>query len=136
MRWCVPKHKFANANFRVFGSYISTSRPAVLSGNSFAEGLLLPALQNAGSGAGRSKGDTHTGRISVIATNEPATLANLTNAVARQDGGVTNLKIVNRQQDFVEILVDVEVRDLRHLSMVIAGLRAVSGLTQVERAYT
>jgi GTP pyrophosphokinase len=88
-----------------------------------------------GSGAGRSKGDTHTGRISVIATNEPTTLANLTNAVARQDGGVTNLKIVNRQQDFVEILVDVEVRDLRHLSMVIAGLRAVSGLTQVERAH-
>ncbi len=79
------------------------------------------------------KANTHTGRISVIAANEPATLANLTNAVARQDGAVTNLKIVSRQQDFIEILVDVEVRDLRHLSMVIAGLRAVSGLTQVER---
>ncbi len=82
--------------------------------------------------SGARKG-THTGRISVIAVNEPSTLGNLTNAVARQDGGVTNLKIVNRQQDFIEILVDVEVRDLRHLSMVIAGLRAVSGLTQVER---
>ncbi len=83
-------------------------------------------------GAG-GKANTHTGRVSVIAANEPATLANLTNAVARQDGAVTNLKIVSRQQDFIEILVDVEVRDLRHLSMVIAGLRAVSGLTQVER---
>ena len=83
-------------------------------------------------GAG-GKAGTHTGRVSVIAANEPATLANLTNAVARQDGAVTNLKIVSRQQDFIEILVDVEVRDLRHLSMVIAGLRAVSGLTQVER---
>jgi len=88
-----------------------------------------------GSNAQRGKNNTHTGRISVIATNEPSTLANLTNAVARQEGGVTNLKIVNRQQDFIEILVDVEVRDLRHLSMVIAGLRAVSGLTQVERAH-
>jgi GTP pyrophosphokinase len=88
-----------------------------------------------GTRATNNKGSTHTGRISVIATNEPSTLANLTNAVARQDGGVTNLKIVNRQQDFIEILVDVEVRDLRHLSMVIAGLRAVSGLTQVERAH-
>jgi GTP pyrophosphokinase len=28
----------------------------------------------------------------------------------------------------------VEVRDLRHLSSVIAGLRAVSGITQVDRA--
>ncbi len=88
-----------------------------------------------GYGSTRNKTNTHTGRISVIATNEPSTLANLTNAVARQDGGVTNLKIVNRQQDFIEILVDVEVRDLRHLSMVIAGLRAVNGLTQVERAH-
>jgi GTP pyrophosphokinase len=86
--------------------------------------------------AERTRGATHTGRISVIATNEPATLANLTNAVSRQEGSVSNLKIVNRHQDFIEILVDVEVRDLRHLSMVIAGLRAVSGLTQVERAHT
>jgi GTP pyrophosphokinase len=85
--------------------------------------------------AERTRGATHTGRISVIATNEPATLANLTNAVSRQEGSVSNLKIVNRHQDFIEILVDVEVRDLRHLSMVIAGLRAVSGLTQVERAH-
>jgi GTP pyrophosphokinase len=83
----------------------------------------------------RSKANLHTGRISVIAANEPNTIGNLTNAVARQEGGVSNLKIVNRQQDFVEILVDVDVRDLRHLSMVIAGLRAVSGLTQVERAH-
>jgi GTP pyrophosphokinase len=85
--------------------------------------------------AERARDATHTGRISVIATNEPATLANLTNAVSRQDGGISNLKIVNRHKEFIEILVDVEVRDLRHLSMVIAGLRAVSGLTQVERAH-
>ncbi len=84
---------------------------------------------------GRARGTTHTGRISVIATNEPTTLGNLANAVGRQDGSVSNLKIVNRQRDFIEILVDVEVRDLRHLSMVIAGLRAVGGLTQVERAH-
>jgi len=92
------------------------------------------AAANHGAAGPRSRTETHTGRINVIATNEPATLANLTNAVARQEGSITNLKIVNRQTDFVEILVDVDVRDLRHLSMVIAGLRAVSGLTQVERA--
>jgi GTP pyrophosphokinase len=77
---------------------------------------------------------SHTGRISVIAGNEPATLANLTNAISRHEGSVANLKIVNRQQDFMEVLVDVEVRDVRHLANVIAGLRAVKGFTQVERA--
>ena len=76
----------------------------------------------------------HTGRISVVAANEPGTLASLANAISKQDGSVTNLKITNRQQDFFEVLVDVEVRDLRHLSTVIAGLRAAAGITQVERA--
>ncbi len=76
----------------------------------------------------------HTGRISVVAANEPGTLASLANAISKHDGSVTNLKITNRQQDFFEILVDVEVRDLRHLSTVIAGLRAAAGITQVERA--
>jgi GTP pyrophosphokinase len=84
--------------------------------------------------AARNSAASHTGRISVIAANESASLGNLANAVSRHDGSVTNLKIMNRQQDFMEILVDVDVRDARHLGNVIAGLRAVKGITQVERA--
>ena len=76
----------------------------------------------------------HTARISVISDNEAAALANLTNAIAKQDGAIANLKIVNRQQDFMEALVDVEVRDVSHLTKVIAGLRGVSGIKGVERA--
>ena len=74
-----------------------------------------------------------TGRISVIAGNSPSALANLTNAVAKQDGAIANLKVVHRQQDFFEIMVDVEVRDARHLNQVIAGLRGTPGIAQVER---
>ncbi len=77
---------------------------------------------------------THTGRISVIAVNTPNALASLTNAIVKHDGSLMNLKIVNRQQDFFEVLVDVDVRDIRHLSTVIAGLRGAAGITQVERA--
>jgi GTP pyrophosphokinase len=77
---------------------------------------------------------TRIGRISVIATNQGGALANLTNAIAKQEGAISNLKIVNRQQDFFEVLVDVEVRDVRHLSQVIAGLRAAVGIAQVDRA--
>ena len=79
-------------------------------------------------------GEGHTGRISVIAHNEPGALAAVANAIAKHEGAVANLRIANRQADFFEILVDVEVRDLRHLSTVIAGLRAASGVHQVERA--
>jgi GTP pyrophosphokinase len=77
---------------------------------------------------------THTGRISAIAANGPSALATLTNAIAKHEGAITNLKITNRQQDFFEVLVDVEVRDTKHLANVIAGLRGANGITQVERA--
>jgi len=82
---------------------------------------------------GAAKGG-YTGRISVIATNEQGALASMTNAISKHEGAVNNLKIVNRQQDFFEVLVDVDVRDLKHLSNVIAGLRGAAGVSQVERA--
>jgi len=86
---------------------------------------------------GTSRGDRgtpHTGRVSVVAANEPAVLATLTNTATKHHASVMNLKIVNRQLDFMEILVDLEVRDLQHLMGVIAGLRAAQGVMQVERA--
>jgi guanosine-3',5'-bis(diphosphate) 3'-pyrophosphohydrolase len=86
-----------------------------------------------GKGGPDGKGIGHTARISVISDNENAVLANLTNAIARQDGAVANLKILNRQQDFMETLIDIDVRDTAHLSKVIAGLRGAGGIKAVER---
>ncbi len=92
-----------------------------------------PARDGVGKG-GASKERPFTGRVSVIVSNTPNAVANLANAVARQDAALENLKIVHRQQDFFECLMDVEIRDLRHLSQVIAGLRAAGGVAQVDRA--
>jgi GTP pyrophosphokinase len=83
--------------------------------------------------AARGKLPKYTGRVSVIGSNQNNLLSDLANAVNRHDGSVSNLRIVNRQSDFLEILADIDVRDLRHLMTVVAGLRAVSGITQVER---
>jgi guanosine-3',5'-bis(diphosphate) 3'-pyrophosphohydrolase len=79
-------------------------------------------------------GSGHTGRINVIAANDAGMLATLTNTIAKHEGAVANLRILNRQHEFSEVLVDVEVRDLSHLSNVIAGLRAAPGVTEVSRA--
>ncbi|WP_428488111.1 RelA/SpoT family protein [Rhodopila sp.] len=75
-----------------------------------------------------------TARISVIAANERTALADMANAIAKQDGAIANLKIVNRQRDFMEVLVDVDVRDIAHLSKVIVGLRGLKEIKGVERA--
>ncbi len=76
----------------------------------------------------------HTARVSVVTDNDQGALAMVTNAIAKQDGSITNLKIVNRQSDFMETLVDVEVRDIAHLAKVLAGLRGANGIQSVERA--
>jgi guanosine-3',5'-bis(diphosphate) 3'-pyrophosphohydrolase len=80
------------------------------------------------------KASGHTARISVIAANEQGALADISNAVAKQDGAIANLKIVSRQQDFMEALIDVDVRDIAHLSKVIVGLRGLKTIKGVERA--
>jgi GTP pyrophosphokinase len=87
-----------------------------------------------GKSSGAAKGAGHTARISVIAANEASSLAEISNAVSKQDGAIANLKIVNRQQDFMEVLVDVDVRDIGHLSKVIVGLRGLNAIKGVERA--
>ncbi|GAB6853705.1 RelA/SpoT family protein [Asaia astilbis] len=79
------------------------------------------------------RGAPHIGRVSVIAANESSVLATLTNTASKHNGSVVNLRIVNRQLDFMEILVDLEVRDVRHLSAMIAALRSAQGVMQVER---
>jgi guanosine-3',5'-bis(diphosphate) 3'-pyrophosphohydrolase len=81
-----------------------------------------------------TKGEGYTGRLSVIVQNTPQALATITNAIAKQEGSVANLRVASRQLDFSEVMVDVEVRDVRHLGTVIAGLRASTGVHQVERA--
>jgi GTP pyrophosphokinase len=70
----------------------------------------------------------------VIAANEASALAEISNAISKQDGAIANLKIVNRQQDFMEVLIDVDVRDIGHLSKVIVGLRGLNAIKGVERA--
>jgi guanosine-3',5'-bis(diphosphate) 3'-pyrophosphohydrolase len=77
---------------------------------------------------------THVGRIHVTLDNEPGSLGSLTTVIGKGGGNITNLKITNRSLDFFEILVDIEVQNLRHLTNVIAALRATPVINSVERA--
>jgi len=74
------------------------------------------------------------GRIDVVISNEPGSLGNLTTAIGKSEGNIHNLKITNRSQDFFEILVDIEVRNVKHLTNIIAALRATPTINSVERA--
>jgi GTP diphosphokinase / guanosine-3',5'-bis(diphosphate) 3'-diphosphatase len=78
--------------------------------------------------------DQHVGRLSVVITNQPGSLGSLTTVIGKNLGNISNLKITNRSIDFFEVLVDVEVKDVRHLTNIIAALRATPSISSVDRA--
>jgi guanosine-3',5'-bis(diphosphate) 3'-pyrophosphohydrolase len=78
--------------------------------------------------------EQHVGRLSVVITNQPGSLGSLTTVIGKNLGNISNLKITNRSIDFFEVLVDVEVKDVRHLTNIIAALRATPSISSVDRA--
>ena len=75
----------------------------------------------------------HVGRIRIVLANEPGSLANLTSVICRNSGNITNLKITDRSTDFFELLVDIEVVDVKQLTNIAAGLRATPEVISVSR---
>jgi GTP pyrophosphokinase len=74
-----------------------------------------------------------TGRIKMIVLNEPGSLGTLTSVIGRDGGNINNLKFTNRSQDFFEMLIDIEVVDIKQLSNIVTALRAAPAVHSVER---
>jgi GTP pyrophosphokinase len=85
-------------------------------------------------GDGPDSPEAHVGRLEVTITNEAGALAALTTVIGKNGGNITNLKITNRTTDFWDMLLDVYVHDTRHLSNIIAALRATPQVATVDRA--
>jgi len=77
--------------------------------------------------------EAHIGRLNVTVANEPGSLGTVSTVIGQNGGNITNLKIVNRDLDFWDMLLDVYVRDIEHLSNVIAALRATPEIASVSR---
>ncbi len=76
----------------------------------------------------------HLGRLHLVVANEPGSLGSLSTIIGKNLGNISNLKITSRSTDFFEMLIDVEVSDVKHLTNIIAALRATSVIASVERA--
>jgi guanosine-3',5'-bis(diphosphate) 3'-pyrophosphohydrolase len=77
---------------------------------------------------------SHVARVNVTVVNSPGTLGDLSTLIAKNGGNISNLKIVDRQIDFFDMLIDIEVKDVKHLADIIAALRASTAVNTVERA--
>ena len=76
----------------------------------------------------------HVGRLHLVVANSPGSLGSLSTIIGKSEGNISNLKITNRSADFFEMMIDVEVKNVRHLTNIIAALRATPVINSVERA--
>ncbi len=81
-----------------------------------------------------SESQESTGRLIVDIKNEPGALAGLCTIIAKAQGNISNLKIVERGPVFFQMAVDVEVRDVKHMTNIMTALRASPQISTVERA--
>jgi (p)ppGpp synthase/HD superfamily hydrolase len=72
-------------------------------------------------------------RINVSALNEPGSLATIAATIAELGGNIDNLKMLRRAADFHEILIDLEVWDLKHLNRIMNQLRTQANVSSVTR---
>lgn len=76
-----------------------------------------------------------TARLTVTVEHIPGALADLTRIIGEADGNVVNIQTVKRSHVFFDMVMDVEVRDKRHLAQIIAALRASAYVINAERAH-
>ncbi len=76
----------------------------------------------------------HTGRLKVMLTNEPGSLGEISNIMARYDTNISNLNIVYRTVSYFEIMIDVDVKDVQQLNDIITALKSCKVVSYVARA--
>ena len=78
-------------------------------------------------------GAVAVGRVLVSAVNEKGVLAKLCTAVAQANGNITRVSTGERQADFIELVFDIEVEDLKRLTQILAALRSLAVVESASR---
>lgn len=84
----------------------------------------------------RSKDDEETSaftRISATIQNGVGVLSEVAGIIARYGISIASIRLQNRSKEFVELLMDVEVKDARQLNQALAGIRAAPSVISAER---
>ena len=72
-------------------------------------------------------------RISVVAINAPGSLAEIAHVIAENDANIHTLSMVRTAPDFTEMLIDLEVWDLKHLNRLLSQLKENSSVSDAKR---
>src|SRR5258708_24719675 len=72
-------------------------------------------------------------RIALQTVNEPGSLAQVAQVIAEHDGNIDNIHMERQSPDFTSVTIDLEVYDLKHLTSIIAQLRAKHVVANADR---
>lgn len=72
-------------------------------------------------------------RIEIQSANEPGSLAQIAQVIAEHDGNIDNIRMSRDAPDFTNVQIDLEVYDLKHLTAILAQLRAKPMVAKAER---
>ena len=85
--------------------------------------------------AGEDENSVFVSRIELLLEHLPGALAAVLTVVALEKGNISNIKFVERAPELFRITLDIEVRDVKHLTSIIAALRVSESVSSVERAF-
>jgi len=72
-------------------------------------------------------------RIKLVAINEPGTLASIAEVMANNDANIENLSMKRTAPDFMDMVFDIEVWDLSHLTRILRQLASKPVVSRAER---
>lgn len=73
-------------------------------------------------------------RLRVTARNEVGALGNITSLIADYGSNINNLSMAQRDTDFYDMQIDLDVRDLKHLTRIMSALNGLSVVSSVARS--
>lgn len=82
---------------------------------------------------GRVDMQSYPARLSITIANTPGAIGNISNTISKANGNVTSLRVANREKEFFDVFLDVEVKSTEHLNDLMAVLRSASGVNSVSR---
>jgi GTP pyrophosphokinase len=77
--------------------------------------------------------DFFPARIAITAINEPGTLGMIATVIGDHGANIDNIVFNSLSPDFREMIIDLEVYDLKHLTSIMSHLRARPIVSKVER---
>ncbi|PQO23150.1 bifunctional (p)ppGpp synthetase/guanosine-3',5'-bis(diphosphate) 3'-pyrophosphohydrolase [Rhodobacteraceae bacterium WD3A24] len=75
----------------------------------------------------------HTVSLSVTISNDAGVLGRICTLIGEQKANISNLRFIDRKQDFYRLIIEIDVRDVQHLHAVMTALDAESDVAALER---